>query len=295
MEPVGSRLARQRERRDITLQEIARITKINIHYLNAIDHDQLNRLPGGIITKGFLRAYAKEVGVDSDEIIADYTAAVQASQRENVPSPQPEAKPLRTKSEWVTEHITSWGSAAALLLGFFILLWAYNRQLQPPSGIAETPSKATEHSDVAVPDSVPQSNASASRKTTSSAARSAEPGSAPGLTTLPSNVSNDAPNELLAPRGFSVSIRVRRDAWISVNADGKQMVYRTLIAPSETTVAARQRILIRVGNAGGVDFLFNGRQIPVQGEYDEAKTLVFDANGIQNSSVIPATVVTREP
>lgn len=295
MEPVGSRLARERDRRNITLQEIARITKINIHYLDAIDHDKFNRLPGGIITKGFLRAYAKEVGMDSEEIIADYTAAVQASQQENIPRPQPEAKPRRKRSEWVTEHITSWGSAAALLLGFLILVWAYNRQLQPPSGIAETPSKSTEHGDVPVPESVPQSNASASMKPTSSAARSAEPGSALRLTTLPGNVSKDAPDELLAPGVFSVLIRVRRDAWISVNADGKQMVYRTLIAPSETTVAAHRRILIRVGNAGGVDFWFNGRQIPVQGEYDEAKTLVFDANGIQKSPVIPATIVTQEP
>jgi cytoskeleton protein RodZ len=295
MESVGSRLARERERRDITLQEIARITKINIHYLDAIDHDELNRLPGGIITKGFLRAYAKEVGVDSEEIIADYTASVQASQRENVPPPQPKAKPLRTKSEWLSEHITIWGSAAALLLGFLILVWAYNRQLQPASGTAERPSKAPEHSEGPVAESVPQSNASASTKTTSSAAPSADPASAVGLTTLPSNVSQDAPNELLGPGGFSVVIRVRRDTWISVNADGKQVIYRTLTAPSETTVAAHRRILIRVGNAGGVDFLFNGRQIPVQGEYDEAKTLLFDTNGIQNFSVIPATVVTREP
>ena len=295
METVGSRLARERDRRHITLQEIARITKINIHFLDAIDHDEFNRLPGGIITKGFLRAYAKEVGMDSEEIIADYTAAVQASERENVPRPQPEPKPLRNRSEWVSEHITSWGSAAALLLGFFILVWAYNRQLQLPSGIAETPAKSMEHSDVHVPESVPQSKASASMKATSSAARSAAPGPALPLTPLPGNGSRDAPNELLAAKVFSVLIRVRRDAWISVNADGKQMVYQTLTAPSETTVAAHRRILIRVGNAGGVDFLFNGQQIPVQGEYDEAKTLVFDANGIQKSPVIPATVVTREP
>jgi len=39
--------------------------------------------------------------------------------------------------------------------------------------------------------------------------------------------------------------------------------------------------VVRAGNIGAVDFSFNGKRLPTQGDYDEARTLNFDVNGLR--------------
>jgi Domain of unknown function (DUF4115) len=80
---------------------------------------------------------------------------------------------------------------------------------------------------------------------------------------------------------FTLSIRVRQDAWMSIIADGRRVLTETLVAPTETLVEAHRQIWIRAGNIGAVDFSFNGAGLPAQGAYDEARTLTFNANGLQ--------------
>src|SRR5690348_6757444 len=69
---VGSELARAREQRGLSLADIAARTKISIAALAAIERDEERDLPGGIFTRGFLRAYAREVGLDPGEVVRRY-------------------------------------------------------------------------------------------------------------------------------------------------------------------------------------------------------------------------------
>ncbi len=55
-------------------------------------------------------------------------------------------------------------------------------------------------------------------------------------------------------------IKAREDSWISIIADGKQILEDTLQAPLEKAVEARTKIVIRTGNAGALDFPFNGKK-----------------------------------
>ncbi len=64
MESLGARLKREREQRKITLDEISLSTKIGTRFLLAIEEEQFDQLPGGIFNKGFVRAYARYLGVD---------------------------------------------------------------------------------------------------------------------------------------------------------------------------------------------------------------------------------------
>ena len=69
---VGSELSHARERLVLSLTELASRTKISEATLLAIERNDLKALPGGIYTRGFLRAYAREVGCDPEEIVARY-------------------------------------------------------------------------------------------------------------------------------------------------------------------------------------------------------------------------------
>jgi cytoskeleton protein RodZ len=71
----GERLRREREMRGISLDNIAAATKIGTRLLRALEEEHFELLPGGIFNKGFVRAYAKYLGLNEDEAVADYLQA----------------------------------------------------------------------------------------------------------------------------------------------------------------------------------------------------------------------------
>ncbi len=76
MSTFGERLRRERELRHISLDEIAATTKVGTRLLRALEDEQFDQLPGGIFNKGYVRAYAKYVGIDEEQAVADYLHAV---------------------------------------------------------------------------------------------------------------------------------------------------------------------------------------------------------------------------
>ncbi len=78
MAGFGSRLQRERRRRDITLAEVSEATKISLRYLRALEREEFARLPGGVFNRGYVRAYAKFLGADADDLVRAYVAAEKA-------------------------------------------------------------------------------------------------------------------------------------------------------------------------------------------------------------------------
>lgn len=75
MGSFGERLRREREMRGVSLDDIADATKIGTRLLRAVEEEHFELLPGGIFNKGFVRAYAKYLGLNEDEAVADYLEA----------------------------------------------------------------------------------------------------------------------------------------------------------------------------------------------------------------------------
>src|SRR5712692_10454871 len=70
----GSKLRETRERRGITLRQIAVATKISVSVLEALERNDISRLPGGIFSRAFVRAYASEIGLDPEATIREFLA-----------------------------------------------------------------------------------------------------------------------------------------------------------------------------------------------------------------------------
>lgn len=68
----GARLREARERRGLSLRVIADATKVSVRALEALEKNDISRLPGGIFSRGFVRAYASEVGLDPEQTIAEF-------------------------------------------------------------------------------------------------------------------------------------------------------------------------------------------------------------------------------
>ena len=69
---IGEKLRLEREAQGIALREISEQTRISMRYLEAIEADDYQRLPGGIFNRSFIRAYAKFIGYDEHEAMEDY-------------------------------------------------------------------------------------------------------------------------------------------------------------------------------------------------------------------------------
>src|SRR5256885_8000437 len=76
----GEHLKRERELRGVSRDEICTATRISIRFLEALENEQWSTLPGGIFNRGFVRAVARFLGLDEDDLLAEYDLAM-AEQR----------------------------------------------------------------------------------------------------------------------------------------------------------------------------------------------------------------------
>ncbi len=72
MTDFGGKLRQARERRGVSLRQIAGSTKISVASLDALERNDLSRLPGGIFSRAFVRSYALEVGLDPEETVREF-------------------------------------------------------------------------------------------------------------------------------------------------------------------------------------------------------------------------------
>ncbi len=97
MASLGQALREQREERNISLEEIASSTKIVLRYLEALENDRLDVMPGGFFIKGIIRSYAQAIGLDPEEVLGRYKAAGllggPGRERSHVQRTVPEAEP----------------------------------------------------------------------------------------------------------------------------------------------------------------------------------------------------------
>jgi cytoskeletal protein RodZ len=74
MSSFGEQLKRERTLRKISLEEIAKATKISVRYLRALEGNDFSELPGGVFDRGYVRAYAQFVGLDEEATVEAYVA-----------------------------------------------------------------------------------------------------------------------------------------------------------------------------------------------------------------------------
>src|SRR5262245_2537660 len=75
MASFGETLRRERELRGVSLREIADATKISVRFLQALEQDRLEILPGGVFRRSFVKQYAKHLGLDADRLVAEFVYA----------------------------------------------------------------------------------------------------------------------------------------------------------------------------------------------------------------------------
>lgn len=94
MASFGENLRRERELRGVDLREIADATKISVRFLQALEQDRLDVLPGGLFPRAFVRQYAKHLGLDAERLVAEfvYTHPGERSQESEAGPSRPQGR-----------------------------------------------------------------------------------------------------------------------------------------------------------------------------------------------------------
>jgi cytoskeletal protein RodZ len=79
MESIGRYLRTEREVRQISLEELAQTTRIPLRHLASLEDDRLDRLPGDVFVRGFLKSYAKAVGLGTEDVLRRYEGQSRSS------------------------------------------------------------------------------------------------------------------------------------------------------------------------------------------------------------------------
>jgi cytoskeletal protein RodZ len=137
---LGEKLRQAREERGISISEVAEQTRISPHYLDLIENDDYRTLPGGIFNKGFVKSYAKYVGIDEQEALQDYSSLI--ANQEGVSADEPKTyRPEVLTDDRATSSMIPTIIFAVVILG--LMSWGLLKlvdyiQNQPSQPVANT-------------------------------------------------------------------------------------------------------------------------------------------------------------
>jgi|RhiMethySRZTD1v2_1073278.scaffolds.fasta_scaffold350739_2 cytoskeletal protein RodZ len=239
MPSFGETLRRERELRGVDLRDIAEATNISLRFLQALEQDRMDVLPGGIFPKAFVRQYATYLGLDPDRLVAEYVYTHGGPATEGGASPQRPAS----------------GRMAAVFFGLILVagvaLFAsaraglFARHASEPAPEPATSPDVTMPPDRVYPPPAPSTVAAA-----------------PGAPVTGALV---------------LSLTARQECWVEVHVDGTTALSRNLAQGETQRLEAQSQIVLSVGNAGGISFTINDRPgIPLGREGEVKRNIVID-------------------
>jgi len=303
MASFGEGLRREREMRGITLEEISAHTKISIHFLQAIETDDLGKLPGGIYTRNFIRAFARYLGLDEEKVMSEYHSFANPGRDFDL-SRLTSSRPTHESraGTWIGLLL-----AAAMLTGGYLLFRYSQRTAGTPQSAAQAATTAgqklpapapvqtvappgsqavTRSEGVAPPNPSPENQATPSTLVTqANPAPNAAVSSGPPATGSPGPVASgpqNAAGAAAAPEGAEftgvgtdlvLQVAATERSWVDLGADGKTVLQRVLKQDEIQTFKAKKYFDLTTGNAEGIVLTLNGDTLGPLGRRGDVKTV----------------------
>lgn len=280
MNSVGEALRRERVRQNLSLEEVARETRISLRFLQAIEADDFAKLPGGVFARSFVRQYGRLVGLDEEELAAEVQRRLQPepAPAEERPRPHVEAPPIDVPkvADWESASSRSGSSLPALGLVVVVMLvcslvYAWWQRSRHAATATEQPSEIAQ---VSAPPPAP--------------APAAEPAPAPPPETAVSAERSPVEEVPVSTAPVQVRLTAQEPTWISARSDGK-FIYSGTLQPNESKgLEAAEEVRLVVGNAGGIAVTLNGKPVPPLGPPGQVRTVQFSSGGVQMVPPKPA-------
>ncbi len=243
--PFGVWLRQQREMREITLREISDATKISLRYLEAFEDERFDLLPAIVFAKGFLRQYAKYVGLDPDEAVNRFLVARRGDEPESEDGDEERtsSSPRRSGAWSGWKHVLLVALVAAVLLALVFLV---PRLMNGGPG--------------------------------SSGSQAPPPGVAPPEVRRPPVPAPPAPRPAAGPEApLTVTLDFRQDCWVEASVDGEPRVAEMRVQGESLQLQAQKKVELRLGDAGAVEIEVNGEPYDFDAQAGQVRRLEIDA------------------
>jgi cytoskeletal protein RodZ len=258
----GSKLREARERKGASLRQIASQTKISVSALEALERNDISRLPGGIFSRAFVRSYAAEIGLDPDTAIQDFVAQF----------PQEAASAAAhtaSKQNEENETIESERQAASTVLWIVLIsvplaggLFYLNARNRPPAAPAVT-------APTAAPPPLANAAAAAPAALPASASSQPPPSTSPAEPAPAASATVDAG---AAAEHVTVGLTAKRPVWVSATVDGRKAIERLLQPGDRQTLEMTREMLLTTGDASALTMTLNGVEARTLGRTGEVMT-----------------------
>lgn len=262
-----------------------------------MEADDWKSLPGGFFYKSFVRQYADALGLDADEI----EQALAAIQIEEAPIPMPmphqgksmlrNIRPIGVRGSWLTAMrvLPSIGLLLAVVVGCS-LLYSWWRRIESHAqanemsrGVAGSGAKRAPAPVVETRSVTPQVSTVSEPPQQTNAAQPAPAGqpSAPGSP-------QQAPAAGAAD-DIRITLAATEDTWVRVTADGRTVFAGVIKGQQSRNVEGKQNTRVLIGNAGGIQIEWNGRQLGSLGKKGEVRDVLFTRDGYKLIEKPPPT------
>lgn len=247
----GEILKKKREELGYNLKEIAKTLRIRSDYLKAIEEGTFEKLPVEVYTKGYIREYAKFLKTDPEIVIKAYIEKISPPAIEKQPDPITPAentvKEEKTDKRYSATAITlSAVAVAALLTVLSLFVFAPEGPKTPlPEKTAPTPPTLQPSSPV-------QEKENTEKAKTEAAAN---------------------PQVEKTAKEHSLEILASDKTWILVTIDNTKTKELLLNKGESAKLSAKDGFSLKIGNAGGIKLIFDGKDMGVPGENGKVITL----------------------
>jgi len=240
----GERLKRERELREVSMEELTKATRISARFVEALENEDWAKLPGGVFGHGFVRTIARYLGLNEETLLGEYDSA--RAEHSPAPPPKPEER-IPSPPKWLPAAVVL--VAFLLLAGlFFTARYAWHRYAA---------HRAAKKSAAASSAAQPQSG-------------SASPGLAEQSPSMPSSTT---PLNLSLSTSAATRVRI---------LDDHNLLLDTELPAGETRhFSANQQFEVSAGDSSAVLLELNGKAMPPLGAPRASGTMVLSQKDLR--------------
>jgi cytoskeletal protein RodZ len=270
----GSMLRAAREKRGVTLRHISNVTKISVAALEALERNDISRLPGGIFSRSFVRSYALEIGLDPDATIEQFVAQFP----EAAPAPGHSQAEQQQEEE---EHDSNQQTAATFMrlvvisvpvVAGLLYLGTMNRRVVQPA-VAPAAVAVSSGSTTRQPEPT-------QREPTSAAAAPIAPPVAAGGTTGVGSSPVDSDR-------LTVAVVATGRCWVSAIVDGDRVVAREFQTGERMIFEFGRSVVLTAGDAAALAVTINGEEARPLGTAGQVVTVRVTPTNFKEYLVAP--------
>jgi len=275
----GELLKRERELREVTLNEVTVATRIPPRFLEAFEREEWEKLPGGVFNRGFVRAIARYLGLDEENLLSEYDLAYG---EQHGATPIPVENPIPAPPKWSVAAAT-----VVILLLVGGALWgavsswhrysAWRAAKRAALTASATPGQAT------APGAAPASGPNAASPTAKSS--SANAGDPPIKGNPSSTASTAAPSDTnsAAPQRLDLAVSTSGQTRVRVVADGRVVLDSHLPAGETRRLFARNQFIVSAAHPDAVLLEMNGQPMPSLTSVGSGGTMVLSQKDLRQA------------